>query len=114
MDLAEHNAFTNWGDYKSNWITTNQIKCWFFVGEENRSTREKTSHDRVENQQTQSDMTAAQEIEPEPYWWKASALTTPALLTSKTMDQRFELFAKVLDTVPNHGIVSIPHGNFCS
>ena len=25
MDLAEHSGFTNQGDYKSNWITTNQI-----------------------------------------------------------------------------------------
>ena len=25
MDLAEHSGFTNWGDYKSSWLTTNQI-----------------------------------------------------------------------------------------
>ena len=25
MDLAEHSCLTNWGDYKSNWITANQI-----------------------------------------------------------------------------------------
>ena len=31
-----------------------QIKCWFLVRGENRSTRGKTSHSRVENQQTQS------------------------------------------------------------
>ena len=30
------------------------IKCWFLVRGENRSTRGKTSHSRVENQQTQS------------------------------------------------------------
>ena len=31
-----------------------QIECWFLVRGENRSTRGKTSHSRVENQQTQS------------------------------------------------------------
>ena len=35
-------------------IKSNQIKCWFLVRGENRSTRGKTSHSRVENQQTQS------------------------------------------------------------
>ena len=33
---------------------SNQIKCWFLMRGENRSTRGKTSHSRVENQQTQS------------------------------------------------------------
>ena len=33
---------------------SDQIKCWFLVRGENRSTRGKTSHSRVENQQTQS------------------------------------------------------------
>ena len=32
---------------------SNQIKCWFLEGGENRSTRRKTSRSRVENQQTQ-------------------------------------------------------------
>ena len=32
---------------------SNQIKCWFLMRGENRSTRGKTSHSRVENQQTQ-------------------------------------------------------------
>jgi len=54
MDLAECSSFTNWGGYKSNWITTNQIKCWFCVRGENQSTRGKTSQNRVENQQTYS------------------------------------------------------------
>ena len=49
-----HSGFTNWGDYKSKWIRTNQIKCWFLVRGENRSTRAKTSQKRVENQQTQA------------------------------------------------------------
>ena len=47
--LAEHRGSTNWGDRKSN-----QLKCCFLVRGENRSTRGKTSHSRVENQQTQS------------------------------------------------------------
>jgi len=51
--LAEHRGSTNWGDRKSNQHKSNQIKCWFLVREENRSTRGKTSHGRVENQQTQ-------------------------------------------------------------
>ena len=33
---------------------SNQIKCWFLMRGENRSTRGKTSHSRVENQQTRS------------------------------------------------------------
>ena len=33
---------------------SDQIKCWFLVRGENWSTRGKTSHSRVENQQTQS------------------------------------------------------------
>ena len=35
-------------------VFTNKIKCWFLMRGENRSTRGKTSHSRVENQQTQS------------------------------------------------------------
>ena len=35
-------------------VFTNQIKCWFLMRGENRSTRGKISHSRVENQQTQS------------------------------------------------------------
>ena len=35
-------------------VFTNQIKCWFLMRGENRSTQGKTSHDRVENQQIQS------------------------------------------------------------
>ena len=27
-DLAEYSRFTKWGDYQSNWIITNQIKCF--------------------------------------------------------------------------------------
>ena len=46
--LAEHRGSTNWGDRKSN-----QLKCWFLVRRENRSTRGKTSPSSVENQQTQ-------------------------------------------------------------
>ena len=35
-------------------LFTNQIKCWFLMRGENRRSRGKTSHSRVENQQTQS------------------------------------------------------------
>ena len=35
-------------------MNSNQFKCWFLVRGENWSTRGKTSHSRVENQQTQS------------------------------------------------------------
>ena len=51
--LAEHRGSTNWGDRKSYQRKSNQIKCWFLVRGENRSTRWKTSRSRVENQQTQ-------------------------------------------------------------
>ena len=41
--------------FSTNQIKSNQIKCWFFLERgENRSTLGKTSHSRVENQQTQS------------------------------------------------------------
>ena len=43
---------------------------------ENRSTWGKTSHGRVENQQTQPHITPSAKIEPGPHWWKASALAT--------------------------------------
>ena len=49
MDLAEHSGFTNWGDYKSNRITTNQ----FLVSGGEQSTQRKTSQRRAEHQQTQ-------------------------------------------------------------
>ena len=31
VDLAERTYFADWGDYNSNWIKTNQIKCWLLV-----------------------------------------------------------------------------------
>jgi len=55
-------------------LLTNQIKCWFLMRRENRSTRAKTSHGRVENQQTQSTWHRVQKSTPN--WWKASALNT--------------------------------------
>ena len=51
--LAEHRGSTNWGDRKANQHKSNQLKCWFLVRGENRSTRGKTSRSREENQQTQ-------------------------------------------------------------
>ena len=51
--LAERRGSTNWGDRKSNQHNSNQLKCWFLVRGENRSTRGKTSRSRVENQKTQ-------------------------------------------------------------
>ena len=39
---------------QASFYKSDQIKCWFLVRGENRSTRGKTSHSRVENQQTQS------------------------------------------------------------
>ena len=55
MDLAEHSCFIYWRDYKSNWVTPSQTKCWFLVRGENRSTSThgETSQSREENQQTQ-------------------------------------------------------------
>ena len=73
--LAEHRASTNWGDGKSN-----QIKCWFLVRGENRSTRGKTSRSRVENQQTQ------------PTYDVRSALTT-----AQTLLPFREIFAYILN-----------------
>ena len=81
MDLAEHGWLSNSGDYKSNWITANQIQWWFLVRGENRSTWGKTSRKRVENLQTQP-MYDGQGIEPRPHPWKTSALTTAQTLLS--------------------------------
>ena len=51
--VAGRRGSTNWGDRKSNQHKSNQLKCWFLVRGENRSTRRKTSRSRGENQQTQ-------------------------------------------------------------
>ena len=53
MDLAKHSCFIFWGDYKSNWVTASQTKCWFLVRGENWSTQGETCQSREENQQTQ-------------------------------------------------------------
>ena len=39
--LAKHECSTNWGDYKSTEIRTNQVKCRFLRRGENQSTQEK-------------------------------------------------------------------------
>ena len=52
--LTEHRGSTNWGDGKSSQHKSSEIKCWFLVRGEIRSTRGETSRTRVENQQTQS------------------------------------------------------------
>jgi len=74
--------FTNWAEYKSNWITTNQIKCWFLVRGENWSTQEKPLRTEQRNNKLNPHTTVGQETEPAPYWWKVSALTTAATLLS--------------------------------
>ena len=53
---------------------------------ENRSTRGKTSHGRVENRTNKLNphMTPGAEIEPGPHWWKASALSTRQTLLPGT------------------------------
>ena len=45
--LTEHRGSTNWGDRKSNQHKSNQIKCWFLVRGEMRSTQGKPSQSRV-------------------------------------------------------------------
>ena len=45
--LTEHRGSTNWGDRKSNQHKSNQIKCWFLVRGETRSTGGKPSRSRV-------------------------------------------------------------------
>ena len=83
MDLAKHSGFTNnWGDYKSNWMTTNQIKSneMLVFGERQKPeipSKEKSSKNRAENQQTQP---TEDGIKPVPHWWKASTLTTVPVL----------------------------------
>ena len=39
VDLVKHGCFTNLGDYKSNWITTNQIKLILLVFRSEGKTR---------------------------------------------------------------------------
>ena len=57
-------------------IKSNQIKCWFLMRGENRSTRGKTSHGRVEDQQTQSTYDAECGNQTRATLLKTSALTT--------------------------------------
>ena len=45
--LTEHRGSTNWGDRKSNQHKSNQIKSWFLVRGETRSTGGKPSRSRV-------------------------------------------------------------------
>ena len=66
-----------------------QIKCWFLVRGENRSTRGKTSRSRVENQQTQSHLTPSAEIEPGPHWWKARIAKNGYFANFKTLGFRY-------------------------
>ena len=61
-------------------FSTNQIKCWFLVRGENRSTRGKTSHSITENQQTQSTFDAECGNRTRATLWKASSLTTKPTL----------------------------------
>ena len=61
-------------------IKSNQIKCWFLERGENRSTRGKTSHSRVENQQTQSTFDAECGNRTRATLVEASALTTTPTL----------------------------------
>ena len=67
MDLAEQSSFTNWGDYQSN------VGFWWG---ENRSTQGNLSEQSTEPTKSVHMWNQGQEIEPEPYWWRASALTT--------------------------------------
>ena len=53
MDLAEHSCFTNWGNYKSIWITTNQIKSNVSFGWEEKTGVPTKKPLRAEKQQTQ-------------------------------------------------------------
>ena len=70
----------------TNQINSNQIKCWFFIRGENWSTQGKTSHGRVENQQTQSTYDTQCRNRTGPHWWKANALTTrPTLRPQVTL-----------------------------
>jgi len=64
---------------------------------ENRSTRGKTSRSKDENQQKTQPaghvMTPGPGVEPRPYWWEASALTTaPPLLPDPDYARPNQLF----------------------
>ena len=97
--LAEHRGSTNWGDSKSIQHKSNQIKCWFLVRGENRSTQEKTSRSRVENQQTQPtyDVRSGNRTRATLV---ASALTTaPTLLPYSQLKQMsWQLLLSMLNT----------------
>ena len=80
VHLVEHRGFTNWGDRKSN-----QIKCRFLLRGENRSTPGKPLGAEWRTNKPNPQMTSDPGIEPGPYWWKASVLTTaPTLLPKKS------------------------------
>ena len=55
---------------------SNQIKCWFLMRGENRSTRGKPLIAEQRTNKLNPHMTPSAEIKHGPHWWKASALTT--------------------------------------
>ena len=51
IERKSNQHYSNHLNLQPSFYKSNQIKCWFLVRGENRSTRGKTSHSRVENQQ---------------------------------------------------------------
>ena len=113
MDLAEQSGFTNREDYKSNWITTNQIKCWFLVRRENREyTGKKPKRTEQRTNKPNPHMTAGQEIKPAPLWWNFShRFPDPALQkTGNNEPESYSGSESTLSTTANPSIPEIRRG----
>jgi len=74
---------TDWGHRFIGHGDTNLIKCHFLRGGENRSTPEKTSPSREENQKTQPTHDAKSGNQTGATFGEGSALTTTSPLLSK-------------------------------
>ena len=113
MDLAEQSGFTNREDYKSNWITTNQIKCWFLVRRENREyTGKKPKRTEQRTNKPNPHMTAGQEIKPAPQWCNCShRFPDPALQkTGNNEPESYSGSESTLSTTANPSIPEIRRG----
>ena len=111
VNLAQHNCFTNSGDFKWNWITTNQIK-FLVVIEKGKPKYSGKTPLRVDNKETHPTYCVWGGIEPEPHWWKASAITSAPTLGEFMFTRPTDLvsFSAVFRDVTQHS----PERNGCS
>ena len=79
MDLAKHSCFTEWRDYTSqteSQQTKSNVGFWYGEKTEKREEKSLRGDKKKRTNNLKPRMTAGQGIQPEPHWWKASALTS--------------------------------------